>query len=613
MAAGGFGGLGRTMTRIGVIIEEARDPHGRRPTDPAPGRGFPPSALRASANRVGLAFEGLVSAGDGGAQSPAMDDDSPDDATAGGSSLAPGPGRGSALLRWLAVVAVALVGAATGWVLAPGSQAFVGPLEVLVEVRPSLEPGVHVQLPPVGDVSFDTHTAPVAVNASVLSVDPEQAQQLIASPQNLLALQLNAPAVLRDAATEAVAWAAGCALAGALLLGLAVYRGGWRPVQATAVALVLLLGLGGATASTFDAAALRQPRFTGLLSSAPYVAGEGRDVAQRLESYRSGLADLVQSVTTLYAVSDQLPLLPRDSETTAVLHVSDIHLNPLGFDVADRLVEQFAVDAVVDTGDITTWGTGVESSTLSRIGELGVPYVFVRGNHDSLATQAAIAAQPNAVVLDDEVAEVAGLVFAGIGDPRFTPEGEEIEEGEDRRLVRGRLEELAETITDRSGPSGDDVPEVGSNGVDVALVHDPGALDPVFGEVPLVLAGHYHRRIVRLDESGTRVMVQGSTGGAGITARGLARLGEGVPLALTATLLYFASSGDRQGQLLAYDDVTVGGLGLASVTVERTVVDPDDEPGTVTEQEVVPGDAEPFPAPTGTGPGPPGPSGTPSS
>ncbi len=184
-----------------------------------------------------------------------MDDDSPDDATAGGSSLAPGPGRG-ALLRWLAVVAVALVGAATGWVLAPGSQAFVGPLEVLVEVRPSLEPGVHVQLPPVGDVSFDTHTAPVAVNASVLSVDPEQAQQLIASPQNLLALQLNAPAVLRDAATEAVAWAAGCALAGALLLGLAVYRGGRRQVQATAVALVLLLRLGGATASTFNAAAL---------------------------------------------------------------------------------------------------------------------------------------------------------------------------------------------------------------------------------------------------------------------------------------------------------------------------------------------------------------------
>ncbi len=344
------------------------------------------------------------------------------------------------------------------------------------------------------------------------------------------------------------------------------------------------------------------------------MAGEGRDVAQRLESYRSGLADLVQSVTTLYAVSDQLPLLPRDSETTAVLHVSDIRLNPLGFDVADRLVEQFAVDAVVDTGDITTWGMGVESSTLSRIGELGVPYVFVRGNHDSLATQAAVASQPNAVVLDNEVAEVAGLVFAGIGDPRFTPKGEEIEEGEDRRLVRGRLEELAETITDRSGPSGDDVPRGGEQRCRRRARARPGRARP---GVRRGAAGA-RRALPPADRPARRVRDArdgaGLHGGAGITARGLARLGEGVPLALTATLLYFGSSGDRQGQLLAYDDVTVGGLGLASVTVERTVVDPDDEPGIVTEQEVVPGDAEPavdpaaepFPTPTGTGPGPPG-------
>ena len=498
--------------------------------------------------------------------------------------------RTAKALRWVAVVLVALGGAALGWAVAPGSQAFVGPIEVRVEVRPSLSPGVHVQLPPVGDVSFDTHRAPVAVNASVLSVDLEQAQQVIASPQGLLALQLAAPAVLRDAATEAAAWAVGCALAGALVAGLAVYRPGRRPLQTTAVALVALLGLGGATAATFEPGALRAPRFTGLLSSAPYVAGEGRDVAQRLESYRSGLADLVQSVTTLYAVADQLPVLPRGGETTTVLHISDIHLNPLGFDVADRLVEQFGVDAVVDTGDITTWGTGVESSTLSRIGGLGVPYVFVRGNHDSAATEAAVAAQPNAVVLDDAVAEVAGLTFAGIGDPRFTPDGEETEEGENRELLLDTSDELAERITGRPGTGGDVPGAEGGNGVDVALVHDPSALDPLFGEVPLILAGHYHRRIVRLDDSGTLVMVQGSTGGAGITARGLARLGEGDPLALTATLLYFASSGEREGRLVAYDEVTVGGLGLASVTVERTVVVADAEPGTISEEDVVPGD-----------------------
>ncbi|HZI98580.1 MAG TPA: metallophosphoesterase [Actinomycetales bacterium] len=483
------------------------------------------------------------------------------------------------LLRWLGVVLVGLGGAAVGWALAPGSQVYVGPLLVQVDIRPSLSSGVHVQLPPVGNVTFDTHLAPVAVNASVLSVDLAEAQQLIASPQGLLALQLAAPEVLRDAAIEAVTWSVGCALAGALVGGLAVYRLSWRPVQTTAAALAVLLALGGVTVATFDAAALRAPRFTGLLQSAPYIAGEGRDVAERLESYRSGLADFVQSVTTLYAVADRLPVLPRGGETTTVLHVSDIHLNPLGFDVADRLVEQFGVDAVVDTGDITTWGTGVESSTLSRIGELGVPYVFVRGNHDSASTEAAVAAQPNAVVLDGDTAEVAGLVFAGIGDPRFTPEGEEPDDERNRELVLGASEELADLITSR--PEADD----GTHGVDVALIHDPSVLDPLFGEVPLVLSGHYHRRIVNVYEPGTRVMVQGSTGGAGITANGLEALGEGEPLSLTATLLYFATSGDREGRLVAYDEVTVGGLGLASVTIERTVVESEEATGDETPAE----------------------------
>jgi hypothetical protein len=65
-------------------------------------------------------------------------------------------------------------------------------------------------------------------------------------------------------------------------------------------------------------------------------------------------------------------------------------------------------------------------------------------------------------------------------------------------------------------------------------------------------------------------MVQGSTGGAGFDGLRASASDREVPL--TASVLYFARSGDRAGQLLAYDDVTVGGFGLASASVERTVV-----------------------------------------
>lgn len=470
-------------------------------------------------------------------------------------------------LRSLALAAVLVAGGATGWALAPPASTYLGPLELEVKVVPSLHPGAAVQLPPVGEVQFATHQAPVAVNASVTSVDLDSAEALVDSPQGLLALQVAAPQVLRDVVTRAALSAAASALLGVLVVTALVYRRPRTVLRAGSGGLVAVLALGGITALTADPAALQQPRFTGLLSRAPYLAGATTGALDRLESYRSGLADFVSAVSTLYTTADRVPILPAADGVTTVLHVSDIHLNPLGLDVTQRLVDQFGAAAVVDTGDITTWGTPVESTFLDGIGDIDVPYVFVRGNHDSRVTQAAVAAHPNAVVLDGDVAKVAGLTFAGIGDPQFTPEEGEGAGGQERREVVGRsVERLAEVIEGYERRTDDRV--------DVALVHDPSNLDAVLGRVPLVLAGHYHYRVVRRDDTGTQVMVQGSTGGAGLSAAGLRRLEDGEPLPLTATLLHFAAEGERAGELLAFDEVTVGGLGLTSVTVERTVVDP---------------------------------------
>ena len=60
------------------------------------------------------------------------------------------------------------------------------------------------------------------------------------------------------------------------------------------------------------------------------------------------------------------------------------------------------------------------------------------------------------------------------------------------------------------------------------------------------------------------MLQQGSTGGAGL--RGLQ---QEEPTPAEASVLYF----DRaDGDLLAYDDITLGGLGLASAQIERTVL-----------------------------------------
>ena len=205
--------------------------------------------------------------------------------------------------------------------------------------------------------------------------------------------------------------------------------------------------------------------------------------------------------------------------------------------------------AVVDTGDITDWGSEPESQLLARIGRIGVPYVYVRGNHDSRGTQRAVAAE-GAVVLDGDAVEVAGLRMWGIGDPRFTPDKSQ---PTGRDVEAEQIEAFAPRLRARLLRSRPDT-------VDLVAVHDARAASEIGDLVPLVLAGHTHQS--REDRIGVAtLLVEGSTGGAGL--RGLQ--GE-EPEPLACSILYFEPTTDR---LLAYDRLTVDGFGGAGARIER--------------------------------------------
>jgi predicted phosphodiesterase len=216
-----------------------------------------------------------------------------------------------------------------------------------------------------------------------------------------------------------------------------------------------------------------------------------------------------------------------------------------------QVVEQFGVDAVLDTGDITDWGSEPENRLITTVGDLDVPYVYVRGNHDSAATAALIAQQPNATVLAGTAVTVAGIGIVGVADPRFTPDKTTGDDDAGDEVLVQTGETLAEVAAEQSEPPA------------VALVHDPKQAPPLDGVVPLVLAGHTHDRKVTALDDGTLLMVQGSTGGAGL--RGLE--GE-FPEPLTCTVLYFDPD---TGELQAYDEITLGGLGETEVTIQRVV------------------------------------------
>jgi predicted MPP superfamily phosphohydrolase len=456
--------------------------------------------------------------------------------------------------RWGLCVLVALTGAVIGVLLFGRMNAPLGPFDARFGVSPA-GGGVALDIPPLGALDVDAYDGPLGLDVQLQRADEARIQALVDDPRRFDSLVDRITDDLGDAVTDLVVRSALGAVGGAVLLTFAVYRLRWRePVVAAGTVVVVLAGTAGLGAATWRPDALAQPTYTGLLANAPSLIGDAQDIVARFDAYRASLEDLVGNVSTLYAALSALPAPGGGSATVALLHVSDLHLNPAGFDLVGQVVDQFGVDGVLDTGDITDWGSEPENQAIASIGRLGVPYVYIRGNHDSATTAALVASQPNATVLDDTATTVAGLTVVGAPDPRFTPDQDATGDTESLEDTGEDLAEVAEQQPERPA---------------IAMVHDPKQAPPLDGVVPLVLAGHTHDRDVSTLDEGTRLMVQGSTGGAGL--RGLQ--GE-YPEPLTCTVLYF----DRAtGRLTGYDDITLGGLGETEVTIVRTLVGPDDD------------------------------------
>ncbi|ATG53268.1 phosphohydrolase [Brachybacterium vulturis] len=503
------------------------------------------------------------------------------------------------MLHLTTTTVVAVLGAIVGLLLVPATTVEVGPLTASVHLRPSLSSQTVLLLPPVGQVAFDSHTAPVRIEARVKSVDVEKAEALFYADSGFAELQRTAPETLATAAAKNAALNALFAAAGAgLAVGL-TFRRVRRALLAGGSAVAVVGASVAATSVTFSPASLEQPKFEGLLSQAAYIADLGHGTVIDYQGYRDTLAEFVGQVSALYIAADSLPVGLDQENVITVLHVSDIHDNPQAYDVIDQLHTQFAIDAVVDTGDIVSWGTPLETELLRRIGTLDVPYVYVSGNHDGASAAAMIEAQPNATVVDNEVVEVAGLRIAGIGDPRFAADDDSDAGGwrEGDAAVSASAFQLGDTIEayDAAHPE---------KPVDFAMIHDPTQPEGLLGRTPLVLSGHMHTSEVELDRegSGTDWMIVGSTGGA-LASGGIAPVLKGEdPLDLTARMLYFDEDTRR---LVAYDDIVMGGLGLVSVSIERTQM-PEEVPelevpeeaetpeGTIPpEQEVEPGEGLP--------------------
>ena len=404
-------------------------------------------------------------------------------------------------------------------------------------------------VPPFGQISADTHDGPIGLSARIRTIDVDAVRVLVAEEDLEGRLTEEAqrdlrPLIMRFAVRATLL----AALVGALATAVLPWRR-WALLPFGAVGGALAVGgLLGLAAGSFDPDAFAEPRFEGALSEAPRIVETVQRNIEDFDDVRSRIDVIGGQIGDLYATA-VTDALVTSADEVRILHVSDIHLNPLGVEVAGELAEQFDVDAIFDTGDLTTFGLPFESRIAELIDDLSVPYIVVPGNHDSDRNRQGLTRFDNVIVLDPGTTSVRDVRISGIGDPSFTAANER---------------DAADVAADLAAQHPEVEALVAESLPDVLAVHNPRQADTVIGEVPLVVAGHLHEH--RIEElEGTILAISGSTG-----ATGLGSFTVDTDLAYEASVLRFVD-----GRLRGIDAVSLRGTG-GEFRLDRRVFDLDD-------------------------------------
>lgn len=346
------------------------------------------------------------------------------------------------------MVTVVLLGAWLGLLVVGNVRSQVGPVDTTMTLRPSLTGGTKINVSPLGALELDSHTAPIRLDVDVDRLDPVRSRALVEHPERISGLQGEIAHDVEHSTLDLAVRSCAAVVIGATTLGLVVYRRPRRALAAGGLALVLLAASGATAYATWNPRSLLEPKFSGLLSSAPQVVGNARSIVTDFNVYQDELARLVTNVTKLYDATSTLPAYQPDPGTIRVLHVSDIHLNPASWQIIGSLVKQYKIDVIIDSGDTMDHGSAAENTFLDPVPDLGAPYVWVRGNHDSATTQKYLKHLRNVHVLDNGSAvTVGGLRIAGTGDPQFTPDRSVVPGGDAAERLAGIR--LASAIEDQ--------------------------------------------------------------------------------------------------------------------------------------------------------------------
>lgn len=401
------------------------------------------------------------------------------------------------------LVAVAVVGAWLAVSLWGDVRLSLGLATVEGGLRPAVSGRTTVEFPPFGSLSAHTHRAPLALQARV---DELHVKQLVTWAKDAPS-RTEMTAQLRHAAQQVVVAlllrATVLALLGAIVLGVISGLRGRRLALCGLLGLAAVLVPVALAAGTFRAEAFADPTYHGELSRAPLLLQAAHQGWRRYDTLDASAPVIIDRVTRFYRQLDALGSLPATADTPSlrVLQISDLHNNPLGLRFAVDLAQEYAVDLVVVTGDLTDYGHALEAELLSGWERFHVPVVAISGNHDSRFIMSRLAKLPRVTVLSEgETVSRAGLTIMGFGDPAA-----------ERRMLGGvnatkdELRALRTAVRDR----------LAAGKPDLLLIHNNSVARDLLGQAPVILTGHSHVPLLLHRKEGVLINA-GTTGAAGL-------------------------------------------------------------------------------------------------
>ena len=404
--------------------------------------------------------------------------------------------------------------------------------DVKLDLSLSKEPQTQLQFPPIGKLSAATHWSPIDLKLTLEAIHQEKLANIVSDLDNkkelLSLLKKRGQIILRFFLLRLIFLGALGGIIGTGIIDLS------RPslFLGALVGILVVILVSGVTYYSYDIDQFHDVEFEGMLEAAPWMLGlieEGISDIKQL-SYEMEL--IASNMATLFNKVDSLRPLSRVAGDFKVLHVSDIHNNPLSIKFIKQIVDSFRVDFVIDTGDITDYGSPLEVNLLNELKTLNVPYIFVPGNHDSPNITQELSKFSNIEVLKEKIIEVQGIGIAGLADPSAASNEVTVISGAELTSAQEKLVKLIAQSKRK---------------IDIVAVHQVELADPLLGKVPLLIHGHDHSFKI-YDKKGTLIIDAGTTGAAGI--RGL-KSKEGIPYSVT--LLHFA--GGKEELKLKFVDI----------------------------------------------------------